>query len=554
MSSSTLSLEDKKPQISTTENVAESKKKNNDPFKVYPKDAEFGDNTSIDEEVLFDQPAATKWELWSYYLYYNGDNGYTMYGFMPIILQYLAYKGGFDPSTPDVKGCDIQDALKPCNVRWLNSPNGIPVSSMLLYVQSIAFSIQFLLFTTFGSLADYGQWNRYILLGSTIIGCLFQALPIVLVNDDGSNWGVMMMFMCVALISYGTTLVFYAAAFPNLSDNLPVVRQAKYDPTLTETDKQEISEKWRNHVSAVSTTYSNVGFLVLSGVLSGVSFLPWEGRYDFPPNTAHTLGNVPIYNFISTVVCAGYWVVNAIPYFVFTPKGRKGPPLPENANHLTIGWKSIIEALREARKLRYLFMYIFSYFMFSDAVSTISQMTGIIQAEITGFSPQLNVVFGLVGAVTSIIGCLFFLWLSKQFKIKVKTSLLMIVVLTGVIPVWGCFGIKHDNFGIKTMNELWVLNVWQGLFTAPIWAWQQTMLAELVPKGKENLFFGLFGIVNKASSWIGPVVIGAITESSGNIWKGWPFILGLFVAATVIILFIDVDKAKLELVEYAKKE
>lgn len=78
------------------------------------------------------------------------------------------------------------------------------------------------------------------------------------------------------------------------------------------------------------------------------------------------------------------------------------------------------------------------------------------------------------------------------------------------------------------------------------------MLAELVPKGKENLFFGLFGVVNKASSWIGPVVIGAITESTGNIWKGWPFILALFVLATIIICLIDVDKAKLELVEYSK--
>lgn len=135
---------------------------------------------------------------------------------MPVILQYLAYRGGFNPETPNIRGCDIQDALKPCNVNWINSPNGIPVTSMLLYVQSIAFSIQFLLFTTFGSLADYGKWNRYILLGSTIIGCLFQALPMVLVNDDGSHWNVMMFIMCVALISYGTSLVFYSAAFPNL--------------------------------------------------------------------------------------------------------------------------------------------------------------------------------------------------------------------------------------------------------------------------------------------------------------------------------------------------
>lgn len=135
---------------------------------------------------------------------------------MPIILQYLAYRGGFNPETPTIRGCDLIDTLKPCNVAWINSPNGIPVQSMLLYVQAIAFSIQFLLFTTFSSLADYGNWNRYILLVTTIIGCVFQALPIILVDDDGSHWNIMMGIMCIALISYGATLVFYAAAFPNL--------------------------------------------------------------------------------------------------------------------------------------------------------------------------------------------------------------------------------------------------------------------------------------------------------------------------------------------------
>ncbi|CAO0802148.1 unnamed protein product [Mucor circinelloides] len=545
MSNSTLTVSsvvvDKQESVKTLYNEK-------DPFRII--DDEGG---HVEEQQdTFDQPPTTKWELWSYYLYYNGDNGYTIYSFMPLILQSLAYNGGFYPETPNVKGCDVQDALRTCHVAWMGS--SIPVSSMLLYVQAIAFSIQFALFTTFGSLADYGQWNRYILLGATFIGCTFQALPIVLVNDDGSHWNVMMGIMNIALISYGTSLVFYAAAFPNVSDNLPVVRHAKSNPNITETERQQVRERWRNQVSAVSTTFSNVGFLITSGVLSAVSFLNWEGKYQFPNGVSHTLGNAPVYNYISTVVCACFWAVNAVPYFLITPRGRRGPPLPANANYFTFGWKSITLALREARKLRYLFMYIFAYFMFSDAVSTIGQMTTIIQGELTGFSAQQNAIFSFISAVTSILGCLFFLWLSKTFHIRTKTSLLMIVVLTGVIPVWGCFGIGFDNFGIKTHWELWVLNVWSGLFTAPIWAWQQTMLAELVPKGKENLFFGLFGVVNKASSWIGPVVIGAITQSTSNIWKGWPFVLGLFILATSIICFIDVDKAKLELSEYEKTE
>lgn len=39
-------------------------------------------------------------------------------------------------------------------------------------------------------------------------------------------------------------------------------------------------------------------------------------------------------------------------------------------------------------------------------------------------------------------------------------------------------------------------------------------------------------------------MVGAISQATGNIWTGWPFVLGLFVVATAILLFIDVDKAK----------
>lgn len=89
--------------------------------------------------------------------------------------------------------------------------------------------------------------------------------------------------------------------------------------------------------------------------------------------------------------------------------------------------------------------------MFSDAVSTIGQMTSIIQVQITSFSAKQNTLLGLITAVTSIIGCLFFLWFSKRFNISTKTNLLIIVVLTSMVPIWGCFGIHFDNFGIKVI-------------------------------------------------------------------------------------------------------
>lgn len=335
------------------------------------------------------------------------------------------------------------------------------------------------------------------------------------------------------------------------SDNLPAVRKARAG--LDKDEAGIVAEKWRNHVSAISTVFSNIGFLVMTGLLYAISFLPWE-NYTFHEDDAHNLGNVPLFNFISTAVCGTYWVLNAIPYFVAVPSKRQGPPLPESSNHFTIGWKSVFNAFREARKLRYLFLYIFAYFMFSDAVSTTNQMIAITQAQITGFNAQQLTVFNFVSAIASIIGCFFFLWLSKRFAVRTKTNLMIIIFLSGIVSVWGCFGIDLRNFGIRKTWELWVFYVWTGLFTAPIWAWQNTMLAELVPRGKENLFFGLFGVVNKGSSWIGPVIIGAITQYTDNLWKGWPFVLALFVISLVIIWFIDVDKAKEDIEKYLAEE
>lgn len=46
------------------------------------------------------------------------------------------------------------------------------------------------------------------------------------------------------------------------------------------------------------------------------------------------------------------------------------------------------------------------------------------------------------------------------------------------------------------------------------------------------------------------MVVGAISQATSNIWMGWPFVLGLFVLATSIVLCIDVDAAKRDLAAY----
>ena len=100
-------------------------------------------------------------------------------------------------------------------------------------------------------------------------------------------------------------------------------------------------------------------------------------------------------------------------------------------------------------------------------------------------------------------------------------------------------------------------NIFSGLFQTPYFAFSQTMMAELTLPDFDNMvsptlpplhttpshtdkrtqFFGLFGLSNHASSMIGPNVIQAIINDTGNIWKGFPFLIAISAAMSLIIWF-----------------
>lgn len=80
-------------------------------------------------------------------------------------------------------------------------------------------------------------------------------------------------------------------------------------------------------------------------------------------------------------------------------------------------------------------------------------------------------------------------------------------------------------------------------------------MAELTPPGFDNMFFGLFGLSNRASSMIGPNVIQAIIDSSGDNWKGFPFLFALCAAASLVIWFgVDVTKGRHDAVKWAAEQ
>lgn len=81
------------------------------------------------------------------------------------------------------------------------------------------------------------------------------------------------------------------------------------------------------------------------------------------------------------------------------------------------------------------------------------------------------------------------------------------------------------------------------------------MISEVTPRGHEFLFFSLFSIIGKTSSFIGPFISSAIIDDTGNNSSPFYFLFALSaVSAVWLWVMVDVPKSRLEQREFLERE
>ncbi|KAJ5694825.1 hypothetical protein N7536_005237 [Penicillium majusculum] len=478
----------------------------------------------VDEDA-YEQPTTTRKELWSYYLYYNGDNGVGPGSYSQALFQWALNGAGHQPGSNPPKACTDSSA---CVVPWAGGTRS--VSSVVLIANGLCFTFMTVIFVWLGSAADYGTFGRWLLLALTVV-CWALQYGMMSIRHP-SQWPTAMGLYVVAYIAYGATLVFYAAVFPRLARYTPHVRKAREEDLregkIDQEEYDTIESLERNHISNISTAHSNIGYL-LTLVLNLSVLLPLQNN-SFSNNLALCLTN-------------SYWVVLGIWWFIFQ-QPRPGPKIPKGSSYTTIGFKQIWLAVREIGSLPQTFLYFFAYFLLADGLNTTGTLVSIIQNDSVSFSFLQITYLGITQAACSITSTFGFWYIQRYFKFKTKTMFLFTNSFSVLIPFWGMLGLWTNRIGYHNRWEFYFYNVIFGLFQAPYYAYAQTMISELMPRGYDNMFFALFGITNRASSIIGPNVIQAIINNTHNNWMGFPFLFAICAGAMIAICFVDIKKGR----------
>ncbi|KAK5552630.1 hypothetical protein LTR46_009368 [Exophiala xenobiotica] len=472
----------------------------------------------------------TRWERWAYYCYYIGNNGLTLFNFAPTSFQDLLYEAAGDAGRLQFLGA----------YRTINS--------IVLLSNGISFAIQVVLFLFLGSMADYGRWRPWILIFWSIVAFALGFGWLGVHTQD--KWPVATGLYMVGLIAYQMCITFWTAAFPGLARNEPEMRKKaeQYEAgEITRDDYDFADMMQRNKIYNVAFIMQSAGEIIILAILVGILF-----ALDVNASAANNLWGLSVLIAYAT----GVWILLAIPWFVLE-KRRPGQTLPPGMNLLSVGFWNLWRALVQIWELKQSLLYLIGYFLLGDTLNTTVTVIATLQNSVVSYNTLTLTYLLIVGIAAQLVGILGYWLIQKRFGLSTKTMLDLVMLGILLLDGWGMIGIWTNKFGFHNEWEFWLYQTIYGLFVCQWYAYSQTMISEVTPRGKEFLFFSLYSIVGKTSAFIGPLVSSAIIDASptGNASLPFYFLFGLSLLSFLLLFFfVDLKKSRKEQEVFLAKE
>ncbi|KAJ3125020.1 Autophagy protein 22 [Irineochytrium annulatum] len=489
-----------------------------------------------------DQSPVENDELKGFYAYGFAAEGYAALGsalFMPLIIETMAANSSVENS----------DKVTPCNTTVENYSCSVHVggayigpTSFFFYCTVIATLAQLLLFVSMGSFADYGGYRKKFLVGFGLATAIINALFITVVRDSLYWYGALIFIF--SNVSYGASYVFCYAYVPILARNHPEVIAVRQSVTNRH-ELPAVSDRITNHISTRAFFWSYVAAVIELFIGAAIVLVLGDGaKWGLPS----------VYPLQIAVFLTSIWYIGfMIPTFRKL-KSRPGPPLPKGErNFVLFSWKKIGHTIAKARKLSNLFTFLIGWFIFSDAFTTTITVAVLFAHTELKMTNNTLIIVGLLVPLVAGLGCLFWNWFQRRSGWSTRSCLVLLVSLYCILPIWGLIGF-FAPFGVKHPVEIFVLGAWHGFLLGASQSFCRSLFSELLPPGYESEFFSLYEVTDRGSTWIGPLVVGAIGDATGNQRYAFFFLIVVFVLPIFIFARVDVAKGKEESRRFVEEE
>jgi MFS transporter, UMF1 family len=345
-----------------------------------------------------------------------------------------------------------------------------------------------------GALADRGGFRKLFVLVSVLV-C--AAATAALYNVMPGQVLAALVLVIIANVAFEFGTVFYNAFLPDVAPE--------------------------GRVGTVSGLGWGLGYFggLLALVVALVAFVqpeaPWFGFSKVGGENVRA----------TNLLVAAWFVVFSVPLFLWVTEDRsrvspRGSVIRATATQLK---HTLVELRRHEQTWRFLLARL----VYNDALVTIFAFGGIYAAETFGFTLEEVLIFGIALNVAAGLGAFLMGFLDDKIggKRTIVISLLGLIAATALAIV------------APTKTWFWVAGLLIGIFVGPNQASSRSLMARFVPHELENEFFGFFAFSGKLTAFIGPLLLGVLTQISGSQRAGVAVVVALFVIGLGLLLLVD---------------
>ena len=345
-----------------------------------------------------------------------------------------------------------------------------------------------------GALADRGGYRKAFVLLSTLVcvlatAGLYQVLP-------GQVMAALVLVV-IANLGYEIATVFYNAFLPDISPPGRIGRISGYGWAL-------------GYVGGLLA-------LLLALVALVQPATPWFG---FSTEAGENIR-------ATNLLTAAWFAVFALPFLLWVPEDRSA--VSGRGRVIGDAVRQLRGTFSEIRRYRQIVRLLVARFFYNNGLVTVIAFGGIYAAESFGFTLEEVLVFGIALNVAAGAGALAMGYLDDRIGGK-RTIIISLIGLT-VATVLAI--VATDKL------LLWVTGVIIGIFLGPNQAASRSLMGRFVPKEKENEFFGFFAFSGKLTAFVGPFLLGVLTQWTGSQRWGISVVLVLFAVGLVLMIPLD---------------
>lgn len=330
------------------------------------------------------------------------------------------------------------------------------------FAVAIAMAVTAISAPLLGAIADQLAVKKRMLGAFTAAACLFTAC---LFFVQKGNIALGMTFFILAEIGYRSAQVFYNSLLPEIAG--------------------------RGEIGRVSGNGWAIGSL--GGIICLLIVLPVLLLVG---------GNLVLR--LTFVFTALFFAVSTLPLFFYLPE-KAGPAQGAPSGRLLLlGFARLRATIRNARHYGEYLKFLLAFVFLNDAVMIALNFAAIIGAVLYGFEREQLIVLIILVQAANVAGA----WLFGQItdRVHAKASLFWSIAVMAFAIVW--IQVNEDP------RMFYVIGCLAGFAMAGLQAVSRTMVAKLIPVSQAAEFYGMFALVGRSSSVIGPAIFGWLAAES----------------------------------------